>query len=72
VPLSDIIERRDVGAIIAYAHVTMASGKFQNELMPALNIFDKHWPTLSEGTHEAIWKYLKVLCILCEKCRGVA
>lgn len=72
VPLGDIIERRDVAAIVMYAHTTMASGKFQNELMPALNIFDKHWGTLSEGTHEAIWKYLKVLCVLCEKCKGIA
>lgn len=72
VPLGDIIDRRDVSAIIVYAHTTMASGKFQNELMPALNIFDKHWPSLSEGTQDAIWRYLKVLCVLCEKCKGVA
>lgn len=72
VPLHTIIDERNVAAIIAYAHTTIASGKFHNELMPALNIFDKHWSSLSEGTQDAIWKYLKVLCVLCEKCKGVA
>jgi hypothetical protein len=72
VPLGEIIDRRDVASIVGYARATMASGKFQNELMPALNIFDKHWSSLSEGTQDAIWKYLKVLCVLCEKCKGVA
>jgi hypothetical protein len=72
VPLRAIIDERNVGGIIAYAHVTIASGKFHNELMPALNIFDKHWSSLTEGTQDAIWKYLKVLCVLCEKCKGIA
>jgi transcriptional regulator CtsR len=41
-------------------------GQF-NEIMPAITLFDKHWDTLSPTTHEAIWKYLKVLCVLCER-----
>jgi hypothetical protein len=41
-------------------------GQF-NEIMPAITLFDKHWDTLSLTTQEAIWKYLKVLCILCER-----
>jgi hypothetical protein len=72
VPLGSIIETRDVAGIIGYAHSTIASGQFHNELMPALSIFDRHWPSLTEGTQDAIWKYLKVLCVLCEKCKGIA
>ena len=41
-------------------------GQF-NEIMPAITIFDKHWPSLSSGTQDAIWKYMKVLCVLCER-----
>ena len=41
-------------------------GQF-NEIMPAITLFDKHWDTLTPTTQEAIWKYLKVLCILCER-----
>jgi len=41
-------------------------GQF-NEIMPAIAIFDKHWPSLSAGTQDAIWKYMKVLCVLCER-----
>lgn len=42
-----------------------------NEIMPAITIFDKHWPTLSDSNRESIWKYLKVLCILCERASGI-
>ena len=72
VPLHTAIETKDVAAVVAYAHEHITSGRFQNELMPALAIFDKHWDTLSEPTQEAIWKYLKVLCILCERDMGLA
>jgi len=41
-------------------------GQF-NEILPAITIFDKHWDTLTPSTQDAIWKYLKVLCILCER-----
>lgn len=41
-----------------------------NELMPALMIFDKFWPTMSDTNREVIWKYLEVLCKLCEKARS--
>jgi hypothetical protein len=43
-----------------------------NEIMPAIMIFDKHWTTLSPTSQEAIWKYLKVLCILCERIKGIS
>ncbi len=42
-----------------------------NEIMPAITIFDKYWPSLSETNRESIWKYLKVLCILCERANGM-
>jgi hypothetical protein len=48
----------------------MVSNKF-NEMMPAITIFDKHWPTLSSGTQDAILKYMKVLCVLCERALGL-
>jgi hypothetical protein len=47
------------------------SQKF-NYIMPAIAIFNKHWDTLSVDNQEAIWKYLTVLCVLCEKTLGLA
>lgn len=40
-----------------------------NEIISALSIFDKHWDTMGTSNQEVIWKYLKVLCILCEKAK---
>ena len=40
-----------------------------NEIMPALSIFEKHWPSLSDANRYVIWKYLKVLITLCDKAR---
>jgi len=65
VPLKGYIEKRDVAAIVAYGKAKINSQ--YNEIMPAITIFDKHWITLSVSTQEAIWQYLKVLCVLCEK-----
>ena len=72
VPLHETIGTKNVAAMIAYAQENITSGRFQNELMPALSIFDKHWASLSPSTQEAIWKYLKVLCVLCEKDMGIS
>jgi GTP1/Obg family GTP-binding protein len=66
--LHEPISRKDIKSVQAIARVKIMS-QF-NEIMPALAIFDKHWAVLSLGTHEAIWKYLRVLCLLCEKARG--
>ena len=66
--LHEPIAREDEEAVIAYAH-SKISGQF-NEMSPALLIFDKHWPTMDDANRQAIWKYLKVLCILCEKARA--
>jgi hypothetical protein len=38
-----------------------------NEIMPALSIFEKHWPFLDDANRAAIFKYLKLLIALCEK-----
>jgi len=41
-----------------------------NELMPALMIFEKYWPSMSQTNRDVIWQYLEVLCKLCEKARS--
>ena len=66
--LHKAIDAKDVTAINASGRMKI-QGQF-NEIMPAITIFDKHWPTLSPSTQEAIWKYLKVLCVLCERLKG--
>ena len=66
--LHEAINREDEAFVIGYAK-SKISGQF-NEMSPALLIFDKHWPTMTEANHKAIWNYLKVLCILCEKARA--
>lgn len=65
--LREQILNEDVEGIIAYAR-TKINQQF-NEILPALAIFDKHWSTLEDSNKTAIWKYLKVLIILCEKAR---
>jgi hypothetical protein len=42
-----------------------------NEMSAALFIFDKYWPEMSENNQKVIWQYLKVLCVLCEKAKGL-
>ena len=56
-------------AIIAYAKSKIQNE--YNEMSAALFIFDKYWPDMSENNHKAIWNYLKVLCIYCEKAKGL-
>jgi hypothetical protein len=54
--------------------IEFAKDKIQNqfnEISAALIIFDKYWDTLSDSNHAHIWDYLKVLCVLCEKARGI-
>ena len=65
VDLHEVVDKRDVAFIVQYGRHKAAT-KF-NEIMPAISIFDKHWSSLSPASQEAIWKYMKVLCILCEK-----
>lgn len=54
--------------------VQFARSKIQNdfnEMSSALLIFDRHWETMSDNNKSSIWKYLKVLCILCAKAKGL-
>lgn len=67
--ISEAIAREDEDYVIHYARNTIKS-QF-NEMSVALMIFDKHWPQMSEANRQAIWKYLKVLCALCEKAKGI-
>ena len=62
------IRNEDEGAVIGFAKAKIA-GQF-NEMSSALIIFDKYWATMTEDNQKAIWKYLKVLCVLCEKARA--
>jgi hypothetical protein len=63
----ELIEKDDVDSVIVYARKKILNQ--YNEILPALSIFDKYWDSLDQGNQETIWKYLKVLCILCEKAR---
>jgi DNA repair protein RadC len=56
-------------AVIEYARKKVFS-EF-NEMSAALLIFDKHWANMSENNQKAIWKYLKVLLVLCAKAKGI-
>ncbi|NBO70259.1 MAG: hypothetical protein EBU66_06985 [Bacteroidetes bacterium] len=68
VDLNEAIKREDDEFVISYAK-SKISNKY-NEISPALLIFEKHWPTMTDANHAAIWNYLKVLCILAEKARA--
>jgi len=65
----EMISHEDENAIITYARTKI--GQQFNEMSAALVIFDKHWVTMSENNRTAIWKYLKVLCALCAKAKGL-
>lgn len=64
----EMIANDNEDGVIAYAKETIS--KKYNEILPALAIFDKYWDTLDSQNRETIWKYLKVLCILCEKAKA--
>jgi hypothetical protein len=68
VPANDMIMNRRAEEVVALAQRVLST-QF-NELMPALMIFQKYWPTMSESNREVIWQYLQVLCKLCEKVRA--
>jgi len=67
--LHEAIGNEDVGTIIAVAKRKIST-QF-NEILPALSIFQKHWPTLDDTNRSAILKYMKVLIILCAKARAL-
>lgn len=66
--LNTAIANRDIVTIRAIAQHKISS-QF-NEMISALAIFDKHWDTMGSSNQETIWKYLTVLCLLCEKARA--
>ena len=68
IDLKDAIVNEDINHIIAVAQKKI-SLQF-NEIMPALSIFQKHWPSLDDTNRDSIMKYMKVLIILCNKARG--
>jgi hypothetical protein len=68
-PAHEAIEADDDNAVIAYAK-SKIQNQF-NEMSSALLIFDRHWETMTDNNRSAIWKYLKVLCVLCAKAKGL-
>jgi len=54
--------------VIAYAQ-SVINTKY-NEMLSALMIFDRHWPTMSDTNRKAIWNYLKVLVLLSDKAKA--
>lgn len=68
VPAHELIEQENEEKIIIYAKQKIS--KEYNEILPAIAIFDKYWANLDDGNRQTIWKYLKILCILCEKARA--
>lgn len=64
-PASDLIVNKKDVEIRNLAKTIMS--KQYNEMMPALMIFDKYWPVMTDVSKEAVWQYLLVLCKLCEK-----
>ena len=67
-PLRDAILAENEQIVITFAKAAIST-QF-NEISPALMIFDKHWHTMSEGNHKAIWNHLKVLVLLSDKAKS--
>ena len=66
-PANDLIVNKKEQEIRDLAR-NVLSNKY-NEMMPALMIFDKYWPGMTQSNKDVIWQYLLVLCKLCEKVR---
>jgi len=67
-PLHDDILAEDDVKVFSYAKGVINT-KY-NEILSALMIFDRHWPTMSDSNRKAIWNYLKVLVILSDKAKA--
>ena len=65
----EFIEEENDDGLVTYAKAKVNS-QF-NEMSSALLIFDKHWETMADSNRSAIWKYMKVLCVLCAKAKGL-
>lgn len=66
--VNDALQRDDEEFVVSYARQTIQA-QF-NEMSAALIIFDKHWPNMTDANRKAIWNYMKVLCVLCDKARA--
>jgi hypothetical protein len=67
-PLRDDILAENDEKVFGYGRSVIATS--YNHMLVALNIFDKHWPEMSDTNRKAIWNYLKVLVLLSEKARA--
>jgi hypothetical protein len=67
-PLKEPILAENEEYVIAFAHKQIQT-QF-NEMSPALTIFNKHWPEMSEANQKAIWKHLKILVLLSEQAKA--
>lgn len=67
-PLRDPILAENEEIVISFAK-TILQTQF-NDMSPALLIFDRHWPEMTESSRQAIWKHLKVLVLLSEKAKA--
>ena len=68
-PVHQAIEAEDHEGVIRFAK-SKIQNEF-NEMSSALIIFDRHWDSMTENNQAAIWKYLKVLCVLCARAKGL-
>jgi len=66
--LKKAIMEENSEVVIQYAKLKIST-QF-NEMSPALMIFDKLWDTMTVDNQKIIWKYLKVLCTLCERAKA--
>jgi hypothetical protein len=66
--VNEALQRDDEEFVVSYARQTIQA-QF-NEMSAALIIFDKHWPKMTDANRKAIWNYMKVLCVLCDKARA--
>ena len=69
VELCEPIQREDSDFVVSYAK-SKIENQF-NEISPALIIFQKYWDVISDNNKKSIWNYLKVLCILCGRAKGL-
>ena len=67
-PLRDPILAESEEIVIGYAKAILQT-QF-NDMSPALLIFDRHWPDMTETSRQAIWKHLKILVLLSEKAKA--
>lgn len=67
--LREVIMNEDINGFISIVNKKIQT-QF-NDMMAAMVIFQKHWPTLNEDNRVAIWKYMKVLIVLSDKASNV-